>query len=205
MKKLQLDYLDLYLIHWPLGVCIDKAKWKYKQSPLYKVWADMETCVRKGLCKRIGVSNFNCQLLLDLLSYAEIQPFANQIELHPYCIKRKLVKYCLLNDITPIAYSPLLAPGGRKTPVNILEDPVLVSLVAKYKKAAPQICLQWGMTNGHVVILHTQTFSQLKENIESITFTIEPEDLKKIDQLDKTLRIYDPSIRGTLDEMPIFN
>ena len=165
----------------------------------------METCVRKGLCKRIGVSNFNCQLLLDLLSYAEIQPFANEIELHPYCVQRKLVKYCLLNDITPIAYAPLLAPGGRKTPVNILEDPVLVLLAAKYKKTAPQICLQWGMANGHVVIPHTQTLSRLKENIESITFTIEPEDLKKIDQLDRTLRIYDPSIRGTLDEIPIFN
>lgn len=205
LKRLQLDYLDLYLIHWPIGVCVDEAKWKYKQRPMHKVWADMETCVRKGLCKRIGVSNFNCQLLLDILSYAEIPPSANEVELHPYCAQRKLVQYCLLNDITPIAYGPLTAPGMKDSLACALTDPVITSLSEKYKKTTAQICLQWGIANGHVVIPQTTKIERLKENIDSAGFTIDAEDLKKIDQLDKKLRLYDPNLTNLSGGIPIFS
>lgn len=204
LKRLQLDYLDLYLVHWPIGVCVDELKWRYKQRPMHAVWGDMESCVRKGLCKRIGVSNFHCQLLLDILSYAEIPPTANEIELHPYCVQRKLVQYCLSNDITPIAYGPLTAPGDEFS-TCALKDPVIVGLAEKYKRTPAQICLQWGLANGHVVIPQTKTVGRLKENMEATGFTIEGEDLKKIDGLDRTLRLYDPNTRGQFGGIPIFS
>eukprot|EP00826_Nyctotherus_ovalis_P066008 TRINITY_DN972_c0_g4_i1.p1 TRINITY_DN972_c0_g4~~TRINITY_DN972_c0_g4_i1.p1 ORF type:complete len:291 (-),score=60.07 TRINITY_DN972_c0_g4_i1:132-1004(-) len=204
LRRLQLDYLDLYLVHWPIGVCVDESKWRYKQRPMHKVWADMEACVRKGLCKRIGVSNFHCQLLVDILSYAEIPPAANQIELHPYCVQRKLVQYCLLNDITPIAYGPLTAPG-KEFSICALKDPVIIGLAEKYKRTAAQICLQWGLANGHVVIPHTKSLGRLKENMEAKEFSIEGEDMKKIDELDRTLRLYDPNTRGEFGGIPIFS
>eukprot|EP00826_Nyctotherus_ovalis_P057758 TRINITY_DN7904_c0_g2_i4.p1 TRINITY_DN7904_c0_g2~~TRINITY_DN7904_c0_g2_i4.p1 ORF type:complete len:292 (+),score=86.39 TRINITY_DN7904_c0_g2_i4:107-982(+) len=203
LKRLGLDYLDLYLIHWPLGVCVDADKWKYKQPPLHKTWAAMEACVRKGLCKRIGVSNFNCQLILDLLSYAEIPPYVNQIELHPYCAQRKFVKYCLANGIKPMAYGPLAA--GKTLGSDLLGEPVIVELAEKYKKTPGQICLQWGMANQHLVIPRTKTVARLKENMESINFIIDPEDLKKIDALDRKSRLYLSSVDMLMEGVPIFD
>jgi diketogulonate reductase-like aldo/keto reductase len=203
LKRLQLDHLDLYLIHWPMGVCVNESTWKYKQRPMHEVWADMETCVRKGLTKHIGVSNFHVQLLLDILSYAEIPPFANEVELHPYCAQRKLVKYCLLNKIRPIAYGPLTAPG--QAPVCVIEDHTIKDLAEKYKKTPGQICLQWGMANGHVVIPQTNKPKRMEENMDSTKFKIEEDDLKKIDGLDKAERIYDPHMRKEFGGVPIFD
>jgi diketogulonate reductase-like aldo/keto reductase len=206
LKRLDLEYLDLYLIHWPFGLLIDNDKWKYKQQPLYKTWAAMEACVRKGLCKRIGVSNFNCQLILDLLSYAEIPPYANQIELHPYCSQRSLVKYCLANDIIPMAYGPLAAGAEYKDEkLNLLNDPIIISLAEKYKKTPGQICLQWGIANGHLVIPRTKTIKRLGENMESISFEMKPEELQKIDSLNKNQRIYLPNPEYNMGTIPIFS
>jgi len=205
LKKLQLDYLDLYLIHWPFGSCLNAEKWLYKQPPLYKTWADLETCVRKGLCRHIGISNFGCQLIVDLLSYAEILPYANQIELHPYNSQRNLVNFCKYNSIIPIAYAPLMSVGRHKTEqLNILEDPLLVNIAAKYKKTVGQICLNWGTNNGHCVIPQTTKFDRLKENMDAMNFTLEKDDLLKIDTLDKKIRIHDPNIKKQYGGIPIF-
>lgn len=83
LGKLKLDYVDLYLIHWPVTP-FDKAKGEHVKIPLYKTWQKLEALVKAGLTKAIGISNFNCQLTLDLLSYAEIKPAVNQFECHPY-------------------------------------------------------------------------------------------------------------------------
>ncbi len=205
LKRLQLDYLDLYLIHWPLGTCVDPTCWGYKQPPLHKTWADMETCVRKGLCRAIGVSNFCCQLLLDMLAYAEIPPAVNEIELHPYCAQRNLVRFCQKSGIEVVAYGPLMAAGRRKPEqTNLLLDPVITGLAGKYGRTPGQICLQWGMANGHIVIPQTSHEARLRENMESLTFSIDPEDLKKIDALDKKERIYDICVRKQYGGVPIF-
>lgn len=209
LKRLQLEYLDLYLVHWPMGVCVDESKWKYKQRPMYKVWQDMEGCVRKGLCKHIGLSNFHCQMILDILSYAEIPPFANEIELHPYCVQRSFVKYCQANDIVPIAYGPISiqakSDDANTSVSSATEDPVIVELAKKYKASPAQICLQWGMANGHVVIPETGKPERLAENMEATKFCIDAEDLKKIDKLDRNFRIYDPHRRGEFGAVPIFD
>jgi len=106
LQALQLDYVDLFLIHWPVGDW-DKESQTFKQPPLHVTWKQMEDLVKQGKCKAIGVSNFNVQLLVDLLSYAEIKPACNQIEVHPYLVQEDLIRFCKKNNIEIVAYSPL--------------------------------------------------------------------------------------------------
>lgn len=106
LKKLGLDYVDLYLIHWPLMYYSDP------QKPLHVLWPEMEALVSKGLTKSIGVSNFNTQLIWDLLTYAKIKPVCNQIELNPQNPQVDLVKFLLAKNIVPVAYTPVARPGG---------------------------------------------------------------------------------------------
>ena len=106
LKLLQIDYLDLYLIHWPMGYYADP------QKPMHVLWPEMEALVGKGLTKSIGVSNFNTQLLWDLLTYAKIKPVCNQVELNPQCVQDELVKFLHAKDIRPVAYTPVARPGA---------------------------------------------------------------------------------------------
>lgn len=106
LKKMQLDYLDLYYIHWPLGYFTEGAR-----TPVHVLWPQMEALVEKGLVKSIGVSNFNTQMLLDLLCYCKIKPAVNQIELNPLCAQYDLVDFCHSHDVRPVAFTPLCRPG----------------------------------------------------------------------------------------------
>jgi len=113
LKDLQVDYVDLFLIHWPVADW-DKETQTFKRPPLHVVWKQMEDLVRSGKTKAIGVSNFNVQILVDLLTYAEIKPVCNQVEVHPYLTQEDLISFCKKNDIEITAYSPLGGnfPGG---------------------------------------------------------------------------------------------
>ena len=116
IKKLNADYLDLVLIHWPNGKVEEKdGKVTLKQYPLHVLWKKMEDCVKKGLVKSLGLSNFNTQLILDLLSYCEIKPVVNQIEIHPYCTQENLVKFCQKFDIQVTSYSQFCNGAWKKT------------------------------------------------------------------------------------------
>ena len=99
LKKLDVDYIDLYLIHWPKFFDIDNKGQKINITPLHKVWPLMESFVEKGYTKHIGVSNFNVQGLLNLLSFCKIKPLVNEIELHPYLYQKSLVEFCRREDI----------------------------------------------------------------------------------------------------------
>ena len=108
LTKLQLDYVDLYLLHWSNAYKIGEDGMPHiSKIPNYKTWGDMEELVKKGLTKSIGVSNFNVQSLLDMLTYCEIPPACNQIELHPYLVQENLVEFMKKNSIQPTAYCPL--------------------------------------------------------------------------------------------------
>jgi len=108
LKKLQLEYVDCYLIHWPGGFFAEKKK------PLHVLWGQLESLVDKGLTKSLGLSNFNLQLIADLLCYARHKPVCNQIELHPFVVQEELVKFLFDQHIFPVAYCPL----GRPTSVE---------------------------------------------------------------------------------------
>ena len=192
LKKMQLDYFDLYLVHWPVTDCLDQDKLSFTKVPLYKTWAKMEECYKKGLTKAIGVSNFNTQILLDMMTYAEIRPAINQIELHPYLPQPNLVHFCQTLGIQVMAYGPLSAPGSTAPGTSAIVDPVVLELSKKYSKSPAQICLAWGMARGHIVIPATSSASRLKENMDAVTFTMEKEDVEKMSELKTKLRIYDP-------------
>lgn len=144
--------------------------------PMFKVWPQMESLVKKGLVKSIGLSNYNVQMMWDLLSYCKIKPTVNQVELHPYCSQQKLVKFMKGNNIQPMAYAPTARSGSSTSFLldipDIKEQPVIKKLMAKYKKSAAQILLNWGVQRGHVVIPKSNTPAHLKENIESLTFSL---------------------------------
>lgn len=123
LKDLQLDYVDLCLIHWPFGT-IDE-NYQIKQHPLHIYWKQLEQCVEKGLVRSIGVSNFNCQSLCDLLSFAKIKPVVNQIEVHPYLSQEKLVKFCQKQNIHIISYCSL-AKGGPTTNPGLIKLTVIL-------------------------------------------------------------------------------
>ena len=114
LKDLKLDYVDLCLVHWPFGQ-IDES-FTLKQQPLHLYWRQLEQCVEKGLVKSIGVSNFSCQILCDLLSYAKIKPAVNQIENHPYFPQENLVKFCQRYNIHVTSFCSLAKGGPTQNP-----------------------------------------------------------------------------------------
>ena len=106
LKKLQLDSVDLYYLHWPAGFYAECKK------PVHVIWAELEALLDKGLTKSLGVSNFTGQMLRDLLCYARHKPVVNQVELNPQISQVELVDFCLSVDVRPVAYTPVARPGG---------------------------------------------------------------------------------------------
>ena len=122
---MNLRYVDLYYLHTPaLGLDGD-GNWTHRQ--ICDIWKDMEECVRKGYTRHLGISNFNGQNVLDLLTYCKIKPIVNQIEYHPYLQQAGLVEICQKNGVSVIAFSPLGRPGLHED-VNILKDEVILEL-----------------------------------------------------------------------------
>ena len=174
LQKLGVDYLDLYLVHWPVAVRdLGDGKYERIKIPMYKIWAQMEALVDKGLVKSIGVSNFNVQLMWDMLSYARIPPACNEVELHPLCSQPKLLKFMKDHQIVPIAYCPIGRGADTSRCPNIFEHPAVVACMAKHGKTGAQILLNWGLLRGCVVIPKSNSIERIKENIESTSFNLD--------------------------------
>ncbi len=206
LKNLRMSYVDLLLIHWPIGAC-DKATKTIQQTPLYQTWAEFEECYEQGLCKAIGVSNFGVQLLLDLFTYCKHRPAVNQIELHPYLAQTDLVEFCRSQGIVVEAYSPLGSPGTagwRPELPAVLENPVVKELAKKYSRTPAQVMLNWGMSRGYVILPKTEKKERLKENMAAGEFAMEKGDYEKLSGLNIGLRYFDAKYwDGTL-HIPIF-
>jgi len=212
LERLQLDSVDLYLMHFPLAIKREGPEDTLEQSvpekiPISKTWKDMEKMHKKGLAQCIGVSNFNFQLLNDLLSYAEVVPVCNQIEIHPYLTQYYLVEWLKQQNIQPVAYSPL----GAAYVVNEekhqpMHDPVVIELAQKYNKTPGQILLNWGFARGHVEIPKSSHLARIKENWDSQFFQMSPEDIEILTQLNRNIRIYGGVARiGFLKSHPMFD
>ncbi|EQC45513.1 aldo/keto reductase [Bacteriovorax sp. Seq25_V] len=200
LKDLQLDYLDLYLMHWPVAI---KKEVGFPQKtedyisleelPILETYKGMEDAYKKGLTKSLGVSNFSIKKLDQLINEAEVKPVMNQVELHPYLAQNKLVNYCNKNGIALTCYCPL---GSAGRPAEMLasdeplliEDATIVELAKKYQKTPAQIILNWSILRGTIVIPKTVTPARAKENLESQDFELVSSDLKIIDQLDRNYR-----------------
>jgi len=164
LSKLGLEYVDLYLIHWPV-------KGKYKET-----WKALEKLYKEGKVRAIGVSNFNIHHLEDLLSDCEIKPAVNQVEYHPHLTQEALREFCQQQEIQLEAWSPL------KKGI-LLSDPVIVELAEKYKKTPAQIILRWDLQNGVITIPKSIKEHRIIENADLFDFQLAEEDMKKISAL----------------------
>lgn len=192
LKRLNLDYLDLYLIHWPIGE-VQSGK-LVNSFPLHKTWGELEKAVELGLVKSIGVSNFSVQLLLDLLSYCKIKPVCNQVEVHPLFQQKNLRKFLNEMDIKIVAYAPIICGNTiRKRndydSLNLLNNSELINLAKKYSKTVFQICLNWHIKSGIIPIPKSSSKERQMENLQSLDFEMSHEDYELIDNIDKNLRL----------------
>jgi diketogulonate reductase-like aldo/keto reductase len=169
LNKLGLDYLDLYLIHWP-------GKNKYKET-----WKAFEKLYKEGRVRAIGVSNFQVHHLEDLISSAEIKPMVNQVEFHPHLTQKELLSYCKKEGIQLEAWSPL--KQGQ-----LLNEPVLEDLAHKYNKSVAQVILRWDLQHGVVTIPKSIKEHRIIENADIFDFELSAEDIEKIDGLNQDSR-----------------
>ncbi|WP_275440316.1 aldo/keto reductase [Paenibacillus sp. ACRRY] len=169
MERLELEYLDLYLIHWPV-------KGKYKDT-----WRALEKLHREGRIRAIGVSNFQIHHLEDLMMDATIKPAVNQVELHPLLIQSELRDYCSRHQIQIEAWSPL----GQG---NLLEHPLLQDIAAKYGKSPAQVILRWDLQNGIVTIPKSVTPQRIRDNADLYDFELTAEEVEQINGLNENKR-----------------
>ncbi|WP_019414196.1 aldo/keto reductase [Paenisporosarcina sp. TG20] len=169
LKKLDLDYLDLYLIHWPV-------KGKYKDT-----WRALETIYKEERVKAIGVSNFHIHHLNDLLEDAEVVPMVNQVEYHPSLTQKELQAFCQQHNIQLEAWSPLMQ--GK-----LLDHPILKEIGEIYNKSVAQVILRWDLQNGVITIPKSINENRIVENASIFDFELTSEDMERIDGLNKNER-----------------
>ena len=206
LRKLQLEYIDLYLIHAPTGE-YDRVNKSMIQVPLHVTWPEMEELVHMGIAKSIGVSNFNVQLLLDLFSYAKIPPSVNQVELHPYITQCDLVDWCTKMGMVIEAYAPLGAPAMVESMPHakyFKDDPLIIQLATKYNRSWGEIVLNWGAHRGYVIVAKTLNPGRLKTNLLAGGFDMEDEEYILISKLNVNYRVYDTRLREVQCYYPIF-
>ncbi|HWO95358.1 MAG TPA: aldo/keto reductase [Bacillus sp. (in: firmicutes)] len=170
LAKLGLEYLDLYLIHWPV-------EGKYKEA-----WRALETLYKEGRVKAIGVSNFQIHHLEDLMKDAEIKPVINQVEYHPRLTQKELQAFCRKHDIQLEAWSPLMQG-------QLLENDVLQEIAHKYGKSVAQVILRWDLQNGVVTIPKSTKEHRIIENSSVFDFELTKEEMERIDGLNENHRV----------------
>ena len=166
LEKLQTDYVDLYLVHWPVAGF-------YKEA-----WQAMEEIYASGRAKAIGVSNFLVHHLEDILSDGKVVPAVNQIEFHPYLVQPELLKFCQSNQIQVEAWSPLMQG-------HIVSVPTINDMAKKYNKSEAQIVLRWDLQHDVVTIPKSVNPKRIIENMQIFDFELSQEDMDTLDALDK--------------------
>ncbi|XP_031214264.1 estradiol 17 beta-dehydrogenase 5 isoform X1 [Mastomys coucha] len=202
LKQLQLDYVDLYLIHFPTAMKPgenyfpknENGKFIYDAVDICDTWEAMEKCKDAGLAKSIGVSNFNRRQLEKILNKPRLKhkPVCNQVECHPYLNQGKLLDFCKSKDIVLVAYSALGSHRNKEwvdqsSPV-LLDDPVLGSMAKKYNRTPALIALRYQLQRGVVVLAKSFTEKRIRENMQVFEFQLTMEDMKALDGLNKNIR-----------------
>jgi len=192
LKRLRLEYLDLYLIHWPV---VTDNKGKQLNPPIKETWQAMEQLVEKGLVKHIGLSNFSRKKTADVLSYAKIKPEMVQVEAHPYFQNRKLFEYLKENGIPMTAYSPLGSPDSahmsdRTTP-PLLEDKTVKEIAKKLDKNPGQVLIRWAIQRGTAVIPKSVHSERIRSNLDVFDWSIPEEDFNKLCNFKRNERYID--------------
>jgi diketogulonate reductase-like aldo/keto reductase len=171
LRNLGLDYVDLYLVHWPV------------RGKVVPTWMEMEKIYASGKTRAIGVSNHIVHHLEEILQHSSVVPAINQMELHPYLSQTEVVDYCKQKGIIPEAWSSL---GSTKIP--LLENEVLKDIAGKYGKSVAQIILRWNIERKIVVIPKSAHADRQKENIDIFDFELSSEDVALINSINKNHR-----------------
>ncbi|KAJ4970841.1 hypothetical protein NE237_003940 [Protea cynaroides] len=179
LQDLQLDYIDLYLIHWP--VSLKKGSVGSEPEDLLipnipSTWKAMEAIYDSGKAHAIGVSNFSSEKLGALLEVARVPPAVNQVECHPVWQQKKLRAFCKAKGVHLSGYAPLGSPGSSSFKSNVLVHPVVVMISEKLGKTPAQVVLHWGLQMGHSVLPKSTSEKRIKENFDIFDWSI-PDDL----------------------------
>lgn len=214
LTDLGVEYLDLYLIHFPISLKFVPIEERYPPEwlhnpessnpemvidpvPLFETWKAMEELVDTGLVKNIGVCNYNSALLHDLNAYAKIKPAVLQVESHPYLTQEKLLRTAADLDIAVTAFSPLGALSYVSLDMATQADSVLqaaevLSAAQRNNRSAAQIVLRWGIQRGTAIIPKTSKKERLKENLSLYDFSLNEEEMQAISGLNANRRFNDP-------------
>lgn len=214
LADLGLDYLDLYLVHFPIALkhvphnTRYPAEWLHdpaqpelgmlsSEVPLSETWAGMEAVAGSGKTRQIGVCNYNSGLLQDLLRYAKIKPSMLQIESHPYLTQEKLLRLCRQNNIAVTAFSPLGALSYVELEMaeqqeSVLNKPVVKAAADRLDRTPAQIVLRWGIQRGTAVIPKTSKPARMLENLALFDFELNDQEMSAISALNINRRFNDP-------------
>ncbi|EDW81431.1 uncharacterized protein Dwil_GK12061 [Drosophila willistoni] len=224
LANLQLDYIDLYLIHTPFTVFTNEdGSVKFDKEGLVEVdsttdhvatWAEMEKLVEKGWTKSIGVSNFSKEQIQRLLKNCKIRPANLQIEHHVYLQQRDLIDFCKAEDITVTACSPLGSKGNyvklnakngiqRRVP-DLLEIPEVKEIAVAHNKTSAQVLLRWIIETGVSTIPKSTNPEHLRENMNIFDFDLTAEEMDKLLSLDRNFRICDLAMFRGIERHPEF-
>ena len=199
LERLKLSYVDLFLDHWPSGKCYN-GKNNFKLVSVKDMWPKMEKLVEDNLAKSIGVSNYNVQNLLIILSICKIKPVVNEVEFHPYLYQKDLKEFCDLENIKIVAYYPLIKGVNypsrfpkimNEKKLDLLNEEIVKKLAEKYAKTVGQIILNWHVHLGVIPIPGSANTERMKENLAAAEFKMEEQDYELISSLDKQFRFCD--------------
>ncbi|KAL2541384.1 NAD(P)-linked oxidoreductase superfamily protein [Abeliophyllum distichum] len=204
LENLKLDYVDLYLIHWPV-----RLSEMIQKTPVVKeiihpldvkgVWEGMEECKNLGLTKAIGVSNFSCKMLEEVLSVAKIPPAINQVEMNPVWQQKHLREFCKTKGIHITAYSPLGANNTKWGDNRIIENDVLADIAKAREKTTAQVALRWVYEQGVSLVTKSYNKERMKENLQIFDWSLTGEELDKITKLPQRKGVTLASILGPHD------
>ncbi|WP_296705763.1 aldo/keto reductase [Algoriphagus sp.] len=204
LEDLGLEYVDLYLVHWPIafkrGIGFAKTRdefYTYLEVPLTQTWESMQAIKSKGLAKHIGVSNFNQTKLREIMSIGGQLPEMNQVEMHPFLPQKSLVQFCRENGILMTAYSPLGSPDSRneshKNDPVLLKNPLIKLIAKKHGISEGQVLIAWSVARDIAVIPKSVNKGRIKENLESINVKLDQKDLIELDDIGVDFRFIDGS------------
>lgn len=169
LAKLGTDYVDLYLIHWPVAGCFEKC------------WAELEQLYREGRVRAIGVSNFHRYHMEALLRTAEIVPAVNQVELHPLLTQKPLTEYCRSLGIEMQSYRPLGGSGEH----NLVGNADIAAIAARYDRSPAQVMIRWNLQCGNIVLVKSTHRERILQNMDVFDFEISAEDMAALDALNR--------------------
>ena len=210
LENLKLEYLDLFMIHWPIVFRDDVHRPEkpedfisLEEMPLIDTWRALENCVDAGLCRNIGVCNFSVKKLKSLLPECRIKPSANQVECHPFLPQTELFEFCQGEGIQLVAYSPL-GSGDRPermrgaTDPNLFEQAVILDIAKRRQISTGQVMLAWAVTRGSTAIPKSSNPGRMAENLAIGSIELTSEEMAAIDSIEILHRY----VHGRFWEMP---